>query len=60
MDDRWRDTYDAWKLRAPYDDDGPYCDCGCAMVSDKYGWHCERCDDEANAAAEFDTCDIPE
>lgn len=22
IDDRWRDSYDSWKLRSPYDDDG--------------------------------------
>ena len=58
MDDRWRDTYDAWKTRAP-DDDGPVCEtCGAWLrrTSD-FGWycnHCEECEDDQYPGEDID------
>jgi hypothetical protein len=44
--ERWRETYDAWKLATP-EDDARVCDeCGGWLArSIGPGWHCERCDD---------------
>ena len=45
-DDRWRDSYDAWKLASPYDDDPYYeedCDHGDFDVDHLGEAHCNRC-----------------
>ena len=47
MDDRWRDTYDAWKTRAP-DLDIEVCEaCGANLHRDWHadGWYCPDCAD---------------
>ena len=31
MSERWRDTYDSWKLASPYDEDGPD-PCACLRI----------------------------
>ena len=45
MSERWRDTYDAWKLASPEDDGVPQCEnCGEPMTRwPRRGWHCEEC-----------------
>ena len=46
-DDRWRDTYDAWKTRDP-DADARGCDrCGGELTRCAFGfpgWYCESCE----------------
>lgn len=61
MDDRWRDTYDAWKTRTPWDDD-PACEvCGQNLRRDYCksplggAWYCPDCvDREAEQEAQDD------
>lgn len=47
-DDRWRDSYDAWKLASPYDDD-PWRSC-CAPLA----CECDDCLDDAERLAAMD------
>ena len=49
MDDRWRDTYDAWKTRVPQDD-GPVCEtCGAWLRRTlDFGWYCPDCEERGD------------
>ena len=46
--ERWRDSYDAWKTRLP-DDNDPICErCGEGLRRTAGIWHCERCEEDDN------------
>lgn len=59
MDDRWRDSFDAWKTREP-DEGARVCDaCGGWLRYDWHcnGWYCEACDeDDADVAIGRESC----
>lgn len=44
-DDSWRDTYDEWKLRSPYDDyeDQPECECEEYEIDHEGRAECRHC-----------------
>ncbi len=58
MDDRWRDTYDAWKLASPYDSMADHYCQGCESDDGRYllgsRWLCGDCRDDAERMAATD------
>lgn len=53
-DDRWRDSYDAWKLASPYDSTADHYCQGCESDDGRYlhgdRWLCGDCVEESDAA----------